>query len=191
MIISTLPKEMVIVLLGHFYKHSVLSLVDGELNPNTINTFNSFTENSDATGAFVVCMASLLGLVILIYKTKLINSAKKKSIFIGLITTLLLIASIRFPFLLLSLDLGLRFLYPFIVVISIIMSVFILNSYKGKMPALLDYIYVIFMYLGLASVLYLFTVYFHINIYEWTIFYLSIIFGELSDLFGLPSIIFI
>ena len=59
------------------------------------------------------------------------------------------------------------------------------------MPALLDYIYVIFMYLGLASVLYLFTVYFHINIYEWTIFYLSIIFGELSDLFGLPSIIFI
>jgi hypothetical protein len=42
MIISILPKEIIVALLGNFYKHSELSLVDGELNPNTINIFNFF-----------------------------------------------------------------------------------------------------------------------------------------------------
>jgi hypothetical protein len=86
--------------------------------------------------------------------TKLSHYLKNKSIFIGLITTLLLVASIRFPFLFLSIGLELNFLYPFIFIISIIMSVFILNSYKSKMPKLLDYIYRIFIYLGLIFLFY-------------------------------------
>jgi len=191
MIISFLPKEMFMDLLGHFYKHSVLSLADGELNSNTMYLFKFSTENSRAIGVFVVCMCFLSGLGIFIYNTKLIHSAKKKSIIIILITTLLLVASIRFPFLFLSFDLGLKFLYPFIVVISIIMSVFILNSYKGNTPKLLDYIIPLFIYLTLTSLLYSFAMYSDINIYECTIFFLSIAFGELSDVLVMPSIKFI
>jgi len=133
----------------------------------------------------------LLGLGRFIYKTKLSHSANKISIFLGLITTLLLVASIRFPFLFLSLHLGLNFLYPFIVIISIIMSVFILNSYKGNTPKLLDYIIPLFIYLTLTSLLYSFAIYSDINIYECTIFFLSIAFGELSDVLVMPSIKFI
>lgn len=102
----------------------------------------------------VISFFFLLGLGIFIYNTKLIDSEKKISILIGLITTLLLVSSIRLPFLFLSLDLGLKFLYPIIVIISIIMSVFILDSYKGKMPKLLDYIIPTFIYLGIMSVFY-------------------------------------
>lgn len=187
-IISILPKEIIIALLSPLYKHSVLSLVDGKLNSNTTNIFDFFTGNSGAIGAFVVCMSFLLGLVIFIYKTKLIHSAKKKSIFIGLITTLLLVGSIRFPFTFLSLDLGLYYLYPFIIVISIIMSVFILNSYKGNIPKLLDYINRIFIYLVLIFLFYILKLYFDISVYEWIIFFLSMIFDGLSDVLSLPSI---
>lgn len=133
----------------------------------------------------------LLGLAIFIYNTKLIDYEKKISILIGLITTLLLVSSIRLPFLFLSLDLGLKFLYPIIVIISIIMSVFILDSYKSKMPKLLDYIIPTFIYLGIMSVFYSFTMYSDINIYEWAIFFLSMIFGELLDVLVMPSIKFI
>jgi hypothetical protein len=93
---------------------------------------------------------------------------------LGLAISVLLYSSLKLPFLLLSKPLDSVYLYPYIVIVSIVMGVFIRKSMKSERMKRIHIIIPISIYILVKLIFYLINIYFNVDLID----YIAIIVGE-------------
>lgn len=94
-------------------------------------------------------------------------------------TPLILYFSLKLPFAFLLGSLELKVWYPLIGIISVIIGVFMVNSYRKRVPNIKDYIHPIIFYLIVYLSYYLLTFYFNIHMNQYIHVFITTIFNGL------------